>query len=121
MQGKCVAKMSGHNKSVFSCSFSPDRMVLASASHDCSIRLWDLAIAERERDQTPLSPRSPMIKSRVSEKEKQAAAEDNARALRDSVSKRDAPPARMRPTNGAAVIPHSDAYIKTLNGHTDYV
>jgi len=122
--GKCVAKMSGHTKSVFACSFSPDQMVLASASHDCSIRLWDLAIAANERSSGPLSPRSPLVQQRVSDKDKRAAKEDNALASRREDPYAE-PRSRSPPRNGksanAAIVKHSDSYLKTLTGHNGYV
>jgi len=38
----CVAKMKGHSKSVWECSFSNDRRLLATASFDNTVRLWDV-------------------------------------------------------------------------------
>jgi len=34
--------MKGHESFVFECSFSNDRRSLATASHDGSVRLWDV-------------------------------------------------------------------------------
>jgi len=48
--GKCVAELKGHSDSVFcsSFTFATTRKMLATASHDKTIRVWNLGTAEEE-------------------------------------------------------------------------
>src|SRR5262249_25595991 len=47
--GKPLSPGSGHNGPVWAMAFSPDGKRLATAGHDQSIRLWDLATGEELR------------------------------------------------------------------------
>jgi len=64
MSDACVAKLQGHDMSIFAVDFSPVQQLLVSGSHDASIKFWDLdqGIFERADASRSISPspyRSP--------------------------------------------------------------
>ena len=64
--GECIAKMVGHDKMVGEVAFSPIQRLLASASHDNSLKFWDLDVAYFERGELIRRGGSHFLPSTVS-------------------------------------------------------